>query len=322
MCESCVSEDGTVEIEGRKMRYIDPLTDWGFKRLFGSEMNKEILLGFLQDLFPEKDIRDIRYLGNENAGATSGDRKAVFDVSCRTEKGEEFIVEMQKAPQEYFRDRALYYSTFPLQRQAPKGDWDFRLTPVYMVGILNFGLVHNVRDELREKVREMRVFRYELTETTLGERMTDNLAFVFLELERFGKSEDGLETMLDKWMYVLKNLSRLTERPAELQERIFRRLFEAARIAAFTREELDEYTNDMMTENDRRNAIDYARKQGLAEGRAEGRAEGVIAGRAEGRAEGEMVGKLSVARRMLAAGLDPKMISEMTGLTESEIRGL
>lgn len=301
-----MSEDGTVEIEGRKMRYIDPLTDWGFKRLFGSEMNKEILLGFLQDLFPEKDIRDIRYLGNENAGATSGDRKAVFDVSCRTEKGEEFIVEMQKAPQEYFRDRALYYSTFPLQRQAPKGDWDFRLTPVYMVGILNFGLVHNVRDELREKVREMRVFRYELTETTLGERMTDNLAFVFLELERFGKSEDGLETMLDKWMYVLKNLSRLTERPVELQERIFRRLFEAARIAAFTREELDEYTNDMMTENDRRNAIDYARKQG----------------RAEGRAEGEMVGKLSVAQRMLAAGLDPKMISEMTGLTEPEIRGL
>ena len=308
MCESCVSEDGTVEIEGRKMRYIDPLTDWGFKRLFGSEMNKEILLGFLQDLFPEKDIRDISYLGNENAGATSGDRKAVFDVSCRTEKGEEFIVEMQKAPQEYFRDRALYYSTFPLQRQAPKG-----------------------------KVREMRVFRYELTETTLGERMTDNLAFVFLELERFGKSEKGLETMLDKWMYVLKNLSRLTERPVELQERIFRRLFEAARIAAFTREELDEYTNDMreeldeytndmMTENDRRNAIDYARKQGRAEGRADGviagRAEGRTEGILEGRAEGEMVGKLSVARRMLAAGLDPKMISEMTGLAEPEIRGL
>ena len=206
MCECCVNEDGTVEIEGRKVRYIDPLTDWGFKRLFGSEMNKEILLGFLQDLFPEKDIRDIRYLGNENTGAT------------------------------------------------------------------------------------------------VGERMTDNLAFVFLEVERFGKSGDRLESMLDKWMYVLKNLSRLMERPVELQERIFRKLFEAARIAAFTREELDEYTNDMMTENDRRNAVDYARKQG--------------------RAEGEKVGKLSVAQKMLAAGLDPKMISEMTGLTEPEIRKL
>ena len=215
-----------------------------------------------------------------------------------------------------------------------------------MVGILNFGLAHDVSEELREKVREMRVFRYELTETTVGERMTGNLAFVFLELERFGKTGEGLESMLDKWMYMLKNLSRLTERPVELQERIFRRLFEAARIAAFTREELDEYTNDMMTENDRRNAIDYARKQGLVAGRAEGRAEGLTEGhtkgraeglaegraegilegrtkgRAEGRAEGEKAGKLSVAQRMLAAGLDPKMISEMTGLSEPEIRGL
>ena len=314
MCEYQVREDGTVEIEGRKVRYIDPLTDWGFKRLFGSEVNKEILLGFLQDLFPEKDIRNIRYLNNENQGLTTGDRKAVFDVSCRTEKGEEFIVEMQKTPQEYFRDRALYYSTFPLQKQAPKGDWNFRLTPVYMVGILNFGLQHNVREEMREKAEEMLLFRYELLETTLGERMTDNLGFVFLEVGRFDKPEDRLESMMDKWMYTLKNMSRLLERPAELQERIFRKLFEAARIAAFTREELDEYTNDMMTENDQKNAIDYARKMGREEGRAEGMEKGIAKGRAEE--------KLSVARKMLAAGLDVKSIADMTGLAEQEIRGL
>ena len=314
MDDCIVREDGTVEIKGRKVRYIDPLTDWGFKRLFGSEVNKEILLGFLQDLFPEKEIRDIRYLNNENQGQTAGDRKAVFDVSCRTEKGEEFIVEMQKAPQEHFRDRALYYSTFPLQRQAQKGDWNFRLTPVYMVGILNFGLQHNVREEMREKAEEMLLFRYELLETTLGERMTDNLGFVFLEVGRFDKPEDRLESMMDKWMYTLKNMSRLLERPAELQERIFRKLFEAARIAAFTREELDEYTNDMMTENDQKNAIDYARKMGREEGRAEGMEKGIAKGRAEE--------KLSVARKMLAAGLDVKSIADMTGLAEQEIRGL
>lgn len=314
MDDCIVREDGTVEIKGRKVRYIDPLTDWGFKRLFGSEVNKEILLGFLQDLFPEKEIRDIRYLNNENQGQTAGDRKAVFDVNCRTEKGEEFIVEMQKAPQEHFRDRALYYSTFPLQRQAQKGDWNFRLTPVYMVGILNFGLQHNVREEMREKAEEMLLFRYELLETTLGERMTDNLGFVFLEVGRFDKPEDRLESMMDKWMYTLKNMSRLLERPAELQERIFRKLFEAARIAAFTREELDEYTNDMMTENDQKNAIDYARKMGREEGRAEGMEKGIAKGRAEE--------KLSVARKMLAAGLDVKSIADMTGLAEQEIRGL
>ena len=215
MCEYQVREDGTVEIEGRKVRYIDPLTDWGFKRLFGSEVNKEILLGFLQDLFPEKDIRDIRYLNNENQGLTTGDRKAVFDVSCRTEKGEEFIVEMQKTPQEYFRDRALYYSTFPLQKQAPKGDWNFRLAPVYMVGILNFGLEHKVREEMREKLKEMLVFRYELLETTIGERMTDNLGFVFLEVGKFDKAEDKLESMMDKWMFTLKNMSRAMAAAAE-----------------------------------------------------------------------------------------------------------
>ena len=307
MREYQVREDGTVEIEGRKVRYIDPLTDWGFKRLFGSEVNKEILLGFLQDLFPEKDIRNIRYLNNENQGLTTGDRKAVFDVSCRTEKGEEFIVEMQKTPQEYFRDRALYYSTFPLQKQAPKGDWNFRLAPVYMVGILNFGLEHKVREEMREKLKEMLVFRYELLETTIGERMTDNLGFVFLEVGKFDKAEDKLESMMDKWMFTLKNMSRLLERPVELQERIFRKVFEAARIAAFTREELDEYTNDMMTENDRKNAIDYARKLGREEGMAEGEKRGIERG------------IQSVAERMLESGMAPDTIAALTGLSQLQV---
>ena len=252
-------------------------------------------------------LSNIRYLNPEQLGLTREDRKSVFDVCCKTDSGEEFIVEMQKERQTYFRDRALYYSTYPLREQGRKGDWNYRLTPVYMVGILDFTLDHPAGNGTGEAgMEEKLIYRYSLRESETGEEMTENLRFVFVELGTFRKSESELRGMLDKWMYVLKNLSRLTERPVELQERIFRRLFEAARIAAFTREELDEYTNDMMTENDRRNAIDYARKQG----------------RAEGRAEGEMVGKLSVAQRMLAAGLDPKMISEMTGLAEPEIRGL
>ena len=117
---------------------------------------------------------------------------------------------------------------------------------------------------------------------------------MFLEVGKFDKAEDKLESMMDKWMFTLKNMSRLLERPAELQERIFRKVFEAARIAAFTREELDEYTNDMMTENDRKNAIDYARKLGREEGRTEG--------------------IMDIAKKMIAAGIDRKIVSEMTGL--------
>ena len=139
-------EDRIVEIAGKKVRYIDPLTDWGFKRLFGTEVNKEILAGFLQVLFPDREIRDIRYLNSEQLGLTREDRKSVFDVSCMTKSGEEFIVEMQRERQAYFRDRALYYSTYPIREQGSKGDWNYRLTPVYMVGILDFGMEHRGLD--------------------------------------------------------------------------------------------------------------------------------------------------------------------------------
>ena len=135
-------KDDCIVIGGKKAKFIDPLSDWGFKKLFGTEANKEILLEFLRDLFPDKRIEDIAYLNNENQGLSESDRKSVFDVVCRTVVGDRFIVEVQKKDQRYFMERSLYYSTFPVQEQGLRGDWDFRLTPVYMVGILNFALKH------------------------------------------------------------------------------------------------------------------------------------------------------------------------------------
>ena len=132
--------DRTVVIGGKRVRYIDPLSDWGFKTLFGSEANKEFLIALLQALFPRKRITDISYLRNENQGLSGSDRKSVFDVVCMTRERERFVVEVQKKDQEHFRDRALYYSTFPIREQGRRGDWDYALTPVYMVGILNFGM--------------------------------------------------------------------------------------------------------------------------------------------------------------------------------------
>ena len=304
--------DRIVEIAGRKVRYIDPLTDWGFKRLFGTEVNKEILLGFLQDLFPEKRIEDITYLNPEQSGITPEDRKAVFDVSCRTVAGEEFIVEMQKEKQAYFRDRALYYSTFPIQEQGRRGDWNYRLSPVYMVGILDFRMDHPARECVADAnggEEKKLIYRYALREIETGELMTENLEFVFIEVGAFDR-EDRLVTMMDKWMFVLKNLGRLLDRPAELQERIFRKLFEAAEIAAFTKEELNQYENTMMTKNDYKNTIDYARyeghKAGLEEGRAEGLAEGIT----------------TIARKLLNSGMDAGYVASVTGLSPDQIRNL
>ncbi len=131
-------------IEGRE-RYINPYTDFGFKKLFGTELNKDLLISFLNALFNDEKriIQDVQYLNAEQLGDGYGDRRAVFDVYCITEDGSRFIVEMQKAEQEYFKDRSIYYATAPIREQAPKGKWDYHLEGVYTIGVLNFVFPNN-----------------------------------------------------------------------------------------------------------------------------------------------------------------------------------
>jgi len=118
-----------------KTRYINPFTDFGFKTLFGEEPNKDLLLDFLNELLKDEQgtIKEITYLKNEKLGASQVDRKAVFDLYCTNERDEKFIVELQKTEQKYFKDRTVYYSTFPITEQAKKGEWDYELKTVYMI---------------------------------------------------------------------------------------------------------------------------------------------------------------------------------------------
>ena len=297
-------KDDCIVIGGKKAKFIDPLSDWGFKKLFGTEANKEILLEFLRDLFPDKRIEEIAYLNNENQGLSESDRKSVFDVVCRTVAGDRFIVEVQKKDQRYFMERSLYYSTFPVQEQGLRGDWDFRLTPVYMVGILNFALKHDCPGGTAAENggNPKLIHRYDLRERETGELMTDNLHFVFIEVGAFDRKEEELESVMDKWMFVLKNMARLLDRPEALQERIFRKLFEAAQIAAMPHEEQVLYRDNMMTENDYRNCIDFAREEGIAEGEAKGIA--------------------AVAKSMKAMNLPTETIMQATGLSQKEVEEL
>ena len=122
-----------------KDKYINPLTDFGFKKLFGTEVNKNLLIDFLNQVLPKRhQIADLSYSQNEHLGDNIEDRKAIFDLYCTGTNGEKFIVELQKAKQNYFKDRSIYYSSFPIQEQAEKGDWNFKLEPVYTIGILDF----------------------------------------------------------------------------------------------------------------------------------------------------------------------------------------
>ena len=291
-------------------RYLNPHTDFGFKRLFGSEFNKELLISFLNAMFHgEQNVKDVTYLNSEQLGDRIDERRAVFDVYCENDKGEKFIVEMQNIYQEFFKDRTIYYSTFPIREQARRGgDWDFHLNSVYTVGLLNFNFAEGL-DDARRWHHEVK-----LMEVDTKEVFYDKLTYVYVEIPKFNKTEDELETMYDKWMYVLKNLSSLMNRPAALQERVFTRLFEQAEISKFSSDELRMYEDSVNAFRDIVNAIRSAEKKKFAEGRAKGLAEGRAEGRAEGLAE--------IGRAMLAKGMAKDLIAELTGMSVDDINRL
>ena len=198
-------------------RYISLLTDFGFKRIFGSAPNKDLLICFLNSLFNGRQVvKDVKYLNPENVGDIYTDRKAIFDVYCEGENGEKFIVEMQNAYQTYFKDRALFYSTFPVREQAPKGsEWDFKLNHVYTIALLNFNMNEEAfnKEEIRHHVQ--------LCDTATHKIFYDKLEFIYVEIAKFNKSLDELETLYDKWLYALKNLYKLTQRPKALCDKVF-----------------------------------------------------------------------------------------------------
>ena len=217
-------------------KYINFFTDFGFKKLFGSEPNKDLLIDFLNELLKgrEEPIKTLTFKKTEHLGASEVDRKAIFDLYCESESGEKFIVELQKAKQKFFKDRSIFYSTFPIQEQSKRGDWDFRLKAVYTIGILDF-----VFDE--DKDNDKYFYDVKLTEQETQEVFCDKLNFIYIEMPKFNKTEEELETHFDKWLFAIKNLYKLDDIPGKLRENVFERFFEIAEIAHMDPEERTTY---------------------------------------------------------------------------------
>ena len=303
-------------------------------------MNKELLVSFLNALlFGKEVIKNVTYLNTEHLGTQEYDRRAVFDVYCENEQGEKILVEMQRGEQQFFKDRSLYYATFPIREQAPRGEWDYELKGVYVIGILNF-VFHESPSQvsageksrlLSESASDCFHHQVQLVDLKTKEVFYDKLTFIYLEMPKFNKTEAELETMFDKWMFVLRNLSGLLERPSALQERVFNRLFKAAEIAAFSPQRRSEYWESLKNYRDWKNVLDTnmkksyvkGREEGLAEGIEKGLAEGIEKGLAEGiekgRVEGIMEEKRKSARNLKALGVASEIISQSTGLSKEEV---
>jgi len=318
-------------------RYINPYTDYGFKYLFGTEPNKDLTLHLVNALLQGREvIKSLTLLSTEQLGDTEEDRRSVFDVYCENEKGDKIIIEMQKAEQQWFKDRSVYYSSFPIRSQGEKGKWLFGLKAVYTIGILNFVFDEDKDDE--------NYYHHivQLMDTKKKEVFYDKLTYIYLEMPKFKKAEDELVGLTDKWLYALKNLPRLLERPKALQERIFSKFFEVAEVAALSKEEYAKYWESEKVFYDNQGAFMTAdqkgynrgvaegeakgRAAGEAKGRAEGEAKGRAEGEAKGRAEGEAKGRADAlkenAHRMKADGMATDLISKYTGLSVEEIEQL
>ena len=273
-------------------KYINPYTDFGFKKLFGEEANKDLLIDFLNQLLPDyHQIAKLTFRNNENLSEFTFERSAIFDIHCEAQNGERFIVEMQKAKINFFKDRSLFYTTFPIREQAKRGnEWDFRLTPIYMIAILDF-----LYDEEAEKQKFLRSVALRDED---GELFYDKLHFKFIQMPLFNKTENELVTHFDKWIFFLKNLQTSNSIPDILREPIFEKAFHEAEIAAMTSGEYDNYQKSLMKYIEIREVVNTAVNSA------------------------EKDKSKQIAREMKKDGVSSDKIRQYTGLSEKEIDDL
>ncbi len=298
--------------------YINPFTDFGFKKLFGNEQHPEILIDFLNQLLPHLQIITIKFKPNEHLSSVDSDRRAIFDLFCENEKGEKFIVELQKVKQNYFKDRSIFYSTFAVQEQAISGDWNFQLKAVYTIAILDFVFNAPKADETDLKNKDKVVCHVQLMDTTLNKVFYDKLTFVYLQMPNFKKTEKELATRFDKWLFLIKNMSKWETERVDYQEDVFTKILQISQLAKLSKEEREKYETSLKIYRDTKNSIDTAKLEGEALGLQKGEALGLQKGEALGLEKG----KREIAKKMLMAGIDAKQIAVFTNLSIIEINDL
>ncbi|WP_031530369.1 Rpn family recombination-promoting nuclease/putative transposase [Dyadobacter crusticola] len=286
----------------KQSRFIDPFTDFGFKRIFGSEPNKDLLIDFLNAILAgERVIDDLVYDKTEHSGALPGDRKVIFDLLCTGVNGEQFIIEMQHIRQQYFKDRCLYYACSLIRDQVPVSitKWNYCLRPVYLIGIMDFCFDDSAHQDCIHRIS----LRY-----GSGEIFYEKLGFLYLEIPKFNKHAEELSSSADNWLYLLKHMNEMDKLPLFLRKPVFEKLFEIAEVSNLTKEEKMAYDASLKQQRDWYATTEYLLKEGKKEGMQVGKMEGILSA------------KLEMARKMKVKGLDDELIQELTGLSAEQVR--
>jgi predicted transposase/invertase (TIGR01784 family) len=276
-------------------RFINPFTDVGFKRIFGQEMSKPILIEFLNSLLVgERKIVDLKYLDKEQLGLSELERSLIYDIYCETETGEHIIVEMQNKYQYSFKNRSIYYVARSIVEQGQRGrQWNYDVKAVYLVAFLNF-----MQAEIASK------FRTDVVLMDMEERtqFSDKVRLVYLQLPYFNKEAEDCKTTFDRMIYVLKNMDILERMPWAAQDSVFQKLASIAEVAALDKEERFRYDENIRAFRDNHVIMETQRM--------------------EGRKEGHEKAQQTIARNLKQMGLSLEDISKATGLTKEEIENI
>ena len=295
--------------------YINLLTDFGFKRIFGREENKDILIAFLNACLAEFSgtITDITYLQTEQIGDRPVEKRVVFDLYCTNQHGERFIIELQRNPQHFYADRSISYVSRVVSQEMRRGEREYRIPKIYSINILDF--------EADEFKGEKDYFWPVQLKDKNNKIFSKKITLIFIELNKFAARNQTSEFSgeLQKWLYLLKNISKMKVPDKRLQDGIFRKLFDNCEYSKLNTMEKEAYRKSVLDYEDVQDAVRYAQEEALKEGFEKGKEEGREEGREEGLAQGRYEEKKQIALTMMAEGFDLHVISNITNLSEEEI---
>lgn len=289
--------------------FIDLRTDYGFKRIFGSEERKGLVIRFLNALFEgEFHVDDVQFHDKEVLGRDSDSKRIIYDIYCTTkeEKKKHFILEMQNVYEPNFADRALYYVMAAVIKQGRKGaEWHYDIESVYSVMFLNFNFRH-----LSERlVRDVR-----LIDTKTNEVYSDKMRMIFLAMPEMKKRWADCHTELEQLIYLVKNMEKLDKNSDAYKSKQYDDLFDSCEKVYLSAEELVEYSRSKRRMSDLEYSMSLYKEECRAEGRAEGREEGRVEGREEGRVD--------VARNLIKMGFAKSDVLKATGISDAQYEAL
>jgi predicted transposase/invertase (TIGR01784 family) len=279
-------------------RYVDILTNGGFKALFGDINNKEAVMAIINALLPEhRQVADIEYLPTERQGQMEDNKEYRYDFMCRDSSGAMFIVELQRYREKSWFKRCVSYAARAYDRQNRRGE-NYDVPPVYLIGLMGTEINHSDREFWRDRY----VSEYTFREKEAHDLLDETIVIIFAELVRFDKAESECTTDVDRMLFILKNMGRLDRQPELLRREIYTKIFEACEIARFNEDKLIQFNKDMYDERRRNGELAAAIEEGMEKGMEKGR--------------------IDAMRRMLAAGISAEQVCAIMEVTPEEIAAM